>query len=62
MWLLYVTLFSLTQLTELSWLHSSSGFLQKRNFLEHQKTEVSSRDIHVISFVYAKHLSLINLA
>ena len=43
-WLLHVTSFSLTQITELSQLHISSGFLQKRNFLERQGTKVSSRD------------------
>ena len=34
-----------SQLTELSQLNKSLGFLQKRNFLEHQRPEVSSRDV-----------------
>ena len=50
-----MTSFSLTQLTELSQLHTSLGFLQKRNFLERQETEVSSYDVYVTSFVHAKH-------
>ena len=41
-------LIHLTQLTELSQLYTFLEFLQKRNFLEHQETEVSSRDIYVI--------------
>ena len=62
MWLLHVTSFNLIQFTELSRLHISSGLLQKRNFLERQKTKVSLRDIYVTSSVYAKYLLLINLA
>ena len=49
-----MTLFSLTQLTKLKQLQTSSGFLQKRNFFKHQETEVSSRNINVISFIHAK--------
>ena len=56
-----MTSFSLIQLTELSQLHKSSKFLQKRNFLECQETEVSSHDVYVTSFVYAEHPSSINL-
>ena len=51
-----------TQLTELSQLHLSLGFLQKCKFLERQGTEMSSRDIHVTFFVHAKHPPSINLA
>ena len=47
---------SLTQLTEVSQLHTSLGFLQKCNFSECRRTEVSSRDVYVTSFVHAKHL------
>ena len=47
---------------ELSQLHTSLGFLQKRNFLEHQGTKVSSRNIHMTSSVHAKHSPSINLA
>ena len=36
---------SLTQLTELSQLNTSSGFHQKRKFLERWGTKVSSRDV-----------------
>ena len=50
-------LISSTQLTELSQLHISSGFLQKRNFLERWGTEVSSHDVHVTSSVHAEYLS-----
>ena len=48
-------LISSTQLTELTQLHTSSGFLQKRNFLERQGTKVSSRDVHVTSSDHAEH-------
>ena len=48
-------LISSTQLTKLSWLHTSSGFLQKRNFSDCRGTEVSSRDVHVTSFVHAEY-------
>ena len=47
--------FSLTQLTELSQLYTSSGFLQKRNFLERQETKMSLCDVHVTFFVHAEH-------
>ena len=50
-----MTLFNLTQLTKLSWFNTSLWFLQKRNFLERQGTKVSSRDIHVTSFIYVEH-------
>ena len=49
---------NLTQLTELSRLNTSLGFLQKRNFLERRGTEVSSGDVYVTSFVYAEHSPL----
>ena len=51
-----------TQLTELSQLHTSSGFFQKRNFLEHQGTKVSSRDVYVTSSIHVEYPPLINLA
>ena len=53
---------SLTQLIELSQLHTSLGFLQKRKFLERQETKVLSRDVNVISSVHAGHPPSINLA
>ena len=46
---------------ELSQLHTSLGFLQKRNILERQKTELSSLDVHVTFSVYAEHSPSINL-
>ena len=49
------------QLTELSQLNTSSGFLQKPKFLKRQGTKVLSRDVHVTFSVHAEHLSLINL-
>ena len=57
-----MTSFSLTQLTELSWLHTSSKFLWKRNFLERQETQVLSRNVHVTFSVYAEHSPSINQA
>ena len=55
-------LISSTLLTELSQLHISLGILQKRNFLERQKTKVSSRDVHVTFFVHAEHSPLDQLS
>ena len=55
-------LFYLTQLTELSWLHTFLEFFQKHNFLKRQETKVSSRDIYVTFSIYAKYSFLINLA
>ena len=56
---LYVTpahdLISSTQLTDLSQLQISSRLLRKRNFLERQRTEVSSRDVHVTSSAHAEY-------
>ena len=40
-----MTLSSPTQPTELSWLNTSSGFLQERNFLERQRAKVSSHNV-----------------
>ena len=48
-------LISSIQLTELNQLYTSSGFLQKRNFLEHWGIEVSSCDVYVTSYVHAEH-------
>ena len=45
MWPLHLTLPSSTQLPELSQLNTSSEFLQKRNFSERQRPEVTSRDV-----------------
>ena len=53
--IMHVTSFRLTQLTELSWLHVSSGFFQKRNFSERQGTKVLSLDVYVTSSVHAEH-------
>ena len=58
---LQMTSFSSTQLTELSQLHTFLGFLQKRNFLKHQKTGVLLHDVYVTSSIYANHPSSINL-
>ena len=53
-----MTLFSLTQFTKLSQFHISSGFFQKHNFLKRQETKMSSRDVHVTSFVHTKLFAL----
>ena len=47
---------TLSQLTELSQLNKSSGFLQKRNFSERQRPKVSSRDVSR-DFLYSRWAS-----
>ena len=48
-------LISSTQLTKLDQFHTSSGFLQKCNFLKRWEIKVSSRDVHVTFSVHADY-------